>query len=112
MLLTGAVIVVLGHAGALLLSVALPKSIGPIIWFNLIVALGILLGPSFAANSDEFRVMWLTALQVLTLLSSAAALGGARIPVPLIWAEFAINFLLSAIALAFVVFLSQARFCC
>jgi hypothetical protein len=111
-LLTVTVVLVLGHAGALLLSVVLRKRIGPVIWLNLVVASGVLLGPSFAANSNDLRATWLTGLEALTLFSCAVALGGVRLPVLLIWTEFAINFLLSAISLAFVIFLSQARFCC
>jgi len=64
------------------------KRIGPAIWFGLIVAAGVLLGPSLAANGDDFRVMWLTGLGVLTLLAGAPALGGARIPWRMIWTEF------------------------
>ena len=111
-LLTVTVVLVLGHAAALLLSVVLRKRIGAVIWLNLVVASGVLLGPSFAANGNDLRATWLTGLEALTLVSCALALGGVRIPVLLIWTEFAINFLLSAIALAFVIFLSQARFCC
>jgi len=71
------------------------KRIGPAVWLGLIVAAGVLLGPSLAANGDDFRVMWLTGLGVLTLLAGAAALGGARIPWRMIWTDFAIEVLLS-----------------
>jgi nucleoside permease NupC len=63
-----------------------------------------------AANSDDFRVMWLTGLAVLTLLAGAAALGGARIPWRTIWTDFAIEVLLSAISLALVVLLGARSF--
>lgn len=111
-LLAGAVILVLGHAGALLLSVGLLKNIRPVIWFNLIVAAGVLSGLSLAANSDDSRVIWLIGLALFTLLTSAAALGGARVPPLLILTEFVIDFLISAILLAFVIFLLQATWCC
>jgi hypothetical protein len=62
-----------------------------------------------AANSDDFRVMWLTGLAVLTLLAGAAALGGARIPWRTIWTDFAIE-VLSAISLALVVLLGAKSF--
>jgi hypothetical protein len=85
------------------------KRIGPAVWLGLIVAAGVLLGPSLAANGDDFRVMWLTGLGVLTLLAGAAALGGARIPWRMIWTDFAIEVLLSVISLALVFLLLGAK---
>ena len=85
------------------------RRIGPAIWFGLIAAAGVLLGPSLAANGDDFRVMWLTGLGVLTLLAGAPALGGARIPWRMIWTDFAIEVLLSVISLVLVFLLLGAR---
>ncbi len=85
------------------------KRIGPAVWLGLIVAAGVLLGPSLAANGDDFRVMWLTGLGVLTLLAGAAALGGARIPWRMIWTDFAIEVLLSVISLVLVFLLLGGR---
>jgi hypothetical protein len=100
------VVIVLAHAGALAAAFGPYKTIKPALLLNLIVAGGIL-----AYNAADVQAMighanWtllaLTVFALVTLLCSLGALYGLRIPRWLIWSEFAVDFALSVLLMAFM----------
>ena len=107
------VVIVLAHVAALIWAVALRKGLGPVLGLNLVIAAGIL-----AYNADHLGIMLryadypllaLMAFALVTLLISAAAIFGWRIPVALIWITFAGNFIMSTLLMAFALLFKMNR---
>jgi hypothetical protein len=107
------VVIVLAHIAALIWAVALRKGLGPVLGLNVIVTAGILVYNANQLGSmldyADYRLMALMAFALATLLISAAALFGWRIPTALIWTAFAGNFAMSLLFMAFALLFKMDR---
>lgn len=107
------VVIVLAHVAALIWAVALRKGLGPVLGLNLVIAAGILAynANQFGSMLDyaDYRLMALMAFALATLLISAGALFGLRIPAALIWIAFAGNFAMSLLFMAFALLFRMDR---
>jgi hypothetical protein len=93
--------------------VALRKGLGPVLGLNVIVAAGILVYNANQLGSmldyADYRLMALMAFALATLLISAAALFGLRIPAAMIWTAFTGNFIMSLLFMAFALLFKMDR---
>ena len=103
-----AIVIVLAHVAALAWAVMLRKGMVPALIVNLVVSAAIL-----AYNADHLVIMLryadcallaLTAYAAATFVCAAGALYGLRIPAWINWTAFAVNFALSTLLLAFLLF--------
>jgi hypothetical protein len=100
------VVIVLAHTGALMVAFGPRKTIKPALLVNLIMAGGILAYnasdlPTIIGHAD-WALLALTVFALATLLCSAGALYGLPIPRWIIWSEFAVDFALSVLLMAFM----------
>ena len=110
---TVTIVLVLAHAGALLGTAAFGKGIKPVLLVNLTVAAAVLVEKTprlgIAIGYAGYHSLSLWAFELSTLLTSAAALLGRRIPAPVVWVPFSFNFLLSAALLVFALTFRMTR---
>lgn len=108
-----AIVIVLAHIAALAWAVVLRKGMVPALLLNLVLSAAIL-----AYNADHLVIMLryadyaplaLMAYAVVTFVCAAGALCGMRIPTGINWTAFAVNFTLSILLLAFLLFFTINR---
>ena len=110
---SAATVIVLAHIAVLGWAVVLRKGMAPALVLNVVLSAAIL-----AYNADHLAMMLqyadiaplaLMAYAATAFACSAAALGGLRIPAWINWTAFAVNFGLSILLLAFMVFFKMNR---
>lgn len=108
-----AIVIVLAHVAALAWAVVLHKGKAPALILNLVLSAAI-----FAYNADHLVIMLryadyaplaLMAYATVIFVCAAGALCGLRIPAWINWTAFAVNFVLSILLLAFLLFFKINR---